>query len=82
MATQSIGFIGGGNMAEAILSSVLARKLANPEDIDVSDILDSRLSYLGKKYNVTAVKNNRVAIKDKEIVILAIKPQTLTVISS
>jgi pyrroline-5-carboxylate reductase len=74
---MKIGFIGGGNMAEAILSAVVARKFADPADISTSDILDSRLAHLKKKYNVTGVKDNRAAVRDKEIVILAIKPQTL-----
>jgi pyrroline-5-carboxylate reductase len=74
---MKIGFIGGGNMAEAILSSVLARKLAGPQDIGVSDILDSRLSYLEQKYKITVLQDNRKTVKDKEIVILAIKPQAL-----
>ncbi len=73
---MKIGLVGGGNMAEAILSSVLARKLAGPEDISVSDIVDARLSFLEQKYQITTSTDNREVIKDKEIVILAIKPQT------
>lgn len=73
---MKIGFIGGGNMAEAILSSVLARKLADPEDLSVSDVLDSRLSYLVQKFRIATSKDNRKVVKNKEIVILAVKPQT------
>ena len=46
---MKIGFIGGGNMAEAILSAVLARKLAGPQDITVSDILDVQTFLSGAK---------------------------------
>jgi pyrroline-5-carboxylate reductase len=74
---MKIGFIGGGNMAEAILSSVLATGLASPEEVGVSDILDSRLAYLAQKYKIAVSQDNRKVVKDKEIIILAIKPQTL-----
>jgi pyrroline-5-carboxylate reductase len=79
---MKIGFVGGGNMAEAILSSVLARKMAGPEDVSVSDILDSRLSYLEQKYKISATKDSLKAVKDKEIVILAIKPQALDAVAA
>lgn len=75
---MKIGFIGGGNMAEAILSAVLTKQLAGPEDISVSDVLDTRRSYLEQKYKITTLSDNRKTIIDKEIVILAIKPQTLS----
>ena len=79
---MKIGFVGGGNMGEAILSSVLARNLAVPEDVSVSDILDSRLSYLEQKYGISATKDSLQAVKDKEIVILAIKPQALDTVAA
>ncbi len=74
---MKIGFIGGGNMAEAILSSILAKQLAVPKDIGVSDIAEARRSYLEQKYKITAMNDNPRAIEGKEIVILAVKPQML-----
>ena len=41
-----IGFIGGGTMAEAILSGVLDRELASPDDIAVSEVIEARRDYL------------------------------------
>jgi pyrroline-5-carboxylate reductase len=75
---MKIAFIGGGNMGEAILSSVLSKHLASDKDIIVSDIQDSRRSYIKEKYGVNVVSENPRAVQGREIVILAVKPQVLT----
>jgi pyrroline-5-carboxylate reductase len=74
---MKIAFIGGGNMGEAMLAAVLEEGLAKPEAISVSDISQDRRQALAKKYGVAAIASNLQAISDKEIVILAVKPQNL-----
>jgi pyrroline-5-carboxylate reductase len=74
---MQIAFIGGGNMAEAILASVLQNGIAAPGDICVSDINSTRLSKLQQQYRVRVTGDNSQAVIDKEIVILAVKPQVL-----
>ena len=74
---MKIAFIGGGNMGEAMLAAVLARALAQPESISVSDVSHKRLEYLKKQYSVTVTPDNPEAISDKDIIILAVKPQNL-----
>ena len=75
---MKIAFIGGGNMGEAILAALLEKKLANPTDIYVSDISESRRQYLKKQYSVAVTSKNTEAIIGREVVVLAIKPQNLT----
>ncbi len=72
---MKIAFIGGGNMAEAILSAILAKGLAKAEEITVSDMVESKRDSLKQKYQVAVTANNVEAVKGKEIVVLAIKPQ-------
>jgi pyrroline-5-carboxylate reductase len=74
---MKIAFIGGGNMGEAMLAAVLARALAQPESISVSDVSHKRLEHLKKQYSVTVTPDNPEAISDKDIIILAVKPQNL-----
>jgi pyrroline-5-carboxylate reductase len=74
---MKIAFIGGGNMGEAILATMLTQKLAATRDITVSDISEERRQYLSHKYTVKVLNNNLQAIVDAGIIILAIKPQTL-----
>jgi pyrroline-5-carboxylate reductase len=74
---MKIAFIGGGNMGEAILASLLEKKLCKPRDISVSDIAESRRDYLNKKYGVTVTAFNKEAVSGKEVIVLAIKPQQM-----
>ena len=69
-----IGFIGGGNMAEAII-----RGLVNAEkrEIVVSDPRAERLRYLKKNYSVATTKSNSEVLRRSEVVILAVKPQNI-----
>jgi pyrroline-5-carboxylate reductase len=74
---MKIAFIGGGNMGEAILAAVLEKGLASHHDICVSDISRERRDYLERKHGVAVADNNEEAVKDKDIVILAVKPQNI-----
>ncbi len=75
---MKICFIGGGNMGEAIVKSLLAKGLAKPDDITASDLSEARRDILKKKYHVKTVTNNKQAVSGAEVVVLAIKPQELT----
>jgi pyrroline-5-carboxylate reductase len=75
---QKIAFIGGGNMAEAIINATLKHKVAQAADIVVSDKKAERRQYIANKFNLAVTDDNIVAVKDAKTVILAIKPQDLT----
>jgi len=70
-----LGFIGGGNMAEALISGLIRAKLLAPDKIQVSDIRDDRLEVLAAKYKVKCVRNNLDIVRENETIILAVKPQ-------
>ncbi len=77
---MKISFIGGGNMGEAILSAIIAKGLSSPNEITVSDINETRRNYLTEKYGVSVTSDNLVAIVGTELIVLAVKPQTLPVL--
>ncbi|MCX6004039.1 MAG: NAD(P)-binding domain-containing protein [Chloroflexi bacterium] len=72
-----IAFIGGGNMGEVMLAAVLNKKLASAKDIIASDISEPRRQYLAQKYAVSVLSDNRQTIINADVIILAVKPQTL-----
>jgi pyrroline-5-carboxylate reductase len=74
---MKIAFIGGGNMGEAILSAVTSRNIAKPGDVKVSDISEERRKYLSSKYRVSAVGSNPEAVDGADVIVLAVKPQSL-----
>jgi pyrroline-5-carboxylate reductase len=79
---MKIAFIGGGNMAEAILSAVIKNRLAAAADISVSDIAEARRTYLQQKYSTAVMNDNLAAVENKDIIVLAVKPQILTEVSA
>jgi pyrroline-5-carboxylate reductase len=69
-----IGFIGGGNMAEAMIKGILQSGM---KDIMVSEPREDRCSYLEKTYNVKTTSDNKEVVKSCNIIILAVKPQNM-----
>jgi pyrroline-5-carboxylate reductase len=69
--------IGGGTMGEAIIKSLLRKKLADKKEITVSDVAAARRDQLKKKYGLNVTDNNLTAVKGAEVVILAIKPNDM-----
>ena len=76
MKTNKIGFIGGGNMASSLISGLIASGHA-PEQIWVSDINADTLTALKHDLNVNTSANNDDVINAVDVVVLAVKPQTL-----
>jgi pyrroline-5-carboxylate reductase len=74
---MKIAFIGGGNMGEAILAAMLGKKLAINKNIAISDVSEARRTFLAQKYAVNVSASNIETINGKDIILLAIKPQTL-----
>lgn len=72
-----VGFIGGGNMAEALIQGLLGSKTLVPSDCWVCDIIEDRLSHLKKTYGVKAVQDTPQVIRSSRAVILAVKPQNI-----
>lgn len=72
-----IAFIGGGNMGEAIIRSLLAHKVCRPADIAVSDISEARRDFLKKQYKVAVTSDNKIAVQGRDVVVLAVKPQNI-----
>jgi pyrroline-5-carboxylate reductase len=69
-----IGFIGGGNMAEAMVKGITQSGM---KDIMVSEPRSERCGYLEKTYNVKTTSDNKEVVKNCSIVILAVKPQNM-----
>jgi len=70
-----IHFIGGGQMAEAIIRAVLANKTARKEEITVADISEQRNTYLTKNYQVSANVEQSAALKQADIIVIGVRPQ-------
>jgi pyrroline-5-carboxylate reductase len=75
---MKIAFIGGGNMGRAMISAIIRLELSQPDDITVADVREESREALALELGVWATTSNIAAVKDAEVIILAIKPQNLT----
>ena len=71
----NITFIGGGNMAQALIGGLISRGLPATR-ITVSDPVENVRQLLLEK-DVHVTDDNAAALKDADIVVLAVKPQVL-----
>ncbi len=72
---SNIGFIGAGNMAEAIINGLLQSGVSRPEHLIASDVSVSRCAYMAERYGVQIGENNVSVFNRCEIIVLAVKPQ-------
>lgn len=74
---HTLGLIGGGRMAEALISGVLTARLFEPEQICVADPDVTRQDHLKRHYRVRVGLVNDEVVRASDIVMLAVKPQVL-----
>lgn len=69
-----IGFIGGGNMAEALIKGITAQGI---KGILVSEPREERRKYLQQTYGIKTTESNKDVASLCSIIILAVKPQNM-----
>lgn len=74
---MKIGFIGGGNMGSVLVGGLVSGELANTTDIIVSDVDEEKRNHLHKTWNVHTTASNLEAVWNRDIVVLAVKPQNM-----
>jgi pyrroline-5-carboxylate reductase len=77
LQNKKIGFIGSGNMGEALISGLVQSKAAKPENIICSDVAEDLLAELEKKYKITTTTDNIEVARESDIVVYSVKPQIL-----
>lgn len=77
LRNKKIGFIGSGNMGEALVSGLVLSKATAPENIICSDIYQDTLDELKEKYGVCTTTDNMEVVEKAEIIVYATKPQIL-----
>lgn len=73
---RKIGFLGGGNMATAIITGLI-RANYPAADILVSDISLEILEPLRQKFNLNITLDNAELCRQSEVILFAVKPQAI-----
>ncbi len=74
---ETIGIIGSGNMAEAIIKGILSSGLYKAGDIMASDVRTERLDYIAKEYKIKTTLNNEDIVNHAKVLLICVKPQNV-----
>jgi pyrroline-5-carboxylate reductase len=78
LSNRTVATIGSGVMAESIIAGLLRGKIVGPGQIVGSEPRVDRREELSRQYGVRMVASNSEAVDGADVVLLTVKPQTLT----
>ena len=74
---MKIGFIGGGNMASAIIGGMIEKKVYEAGQVMASGKDAASLENLRHKYGIETTEDNALVMENSDVVFLSVKPQVL-----
>ncbi len=75
-----IGFIGAGNMGQAIVGGIVKAGLVPSENIIMSDLYEPSLERAKNNYNIEVTTDNKLVARKSDILILAVKPNLYSIV--
>lgn len=78
LKSMKIGFIGAGNMTQALVKGMVESKEIRPDHIFVSNRTEGKLIKLSEQFHVQTRSHNQEIISECDVVIIAVKPQDFT----
>jgi hypothetical protein len=82
MLTKPIAFLGGGQMAEALIGGLLAAGACEPASICATDPVAARRDVLKSRFGIRVGDENAKAVREADLVVLAVKPQAMSAVLS
>jgi len=77
LKNKKIGFIGAGNMAEAVIRGLLNAGFVEAKSLLASDLMPERLETLHARFKIRAAADNREVARKCDVLVLAVKPQNM-----
>ena len=74
---KKVGFVGAGNMGEALIKGLVEANLVPAESVHATDVRLERLRELDRQYGIQVAADNEALVRQVDIVILAVKPQIM-----
>ena len=72
---KGLGFVGAGNMGEAMIRGILAAKLVPPREVVVLDVRPGRGRELSKRFGVATARGMADLFRKCDTIVFAVKPQ-------
>ncbi len=77
MNGKTIGFLGGGNMAAALVKGLLHSGTVPAAKLLVSDVKKERLDHLHAAHGVRTTHDNHELARSVDVLVLSVKPQVI-----
>lgn len=74
---STIGFIGAGNMAQAIINGIIKAGLYASKDIVISDISGEQVETCKRRFGITSSQSNSHLASESDVIVLSVKPQVM-----
>ena len=74
---KRIAIIGVGNMGEALIGGIVKTGLVDSARIVAFDADRERLKTVSEKWKIVAANDNTKAVRDSDVILLAVKPQII-----
>ncbi len=74
---KTIGFIGAGNMAEAMIGAIVSSGIMTSSNIMTCDISTEKLKSMEDAFQIKTTRDSGLLFSASDIVILAVKPQVM-----
>jgi pyrroline-5-carboxylate reductase len=77
---KRVGFLGAGNMGEAMIRGMLQAGLVPAGSIFASDAQRERLAHIAGQYGIQSVAGNVDLVRESDVIVLAVKPQIMAAV--
>ncbi|MCC6548075.1 pyrroline-5-carboxylate reductase [Candidatus Sumerlaeota bacterium] len=77
MTKYKLGFVGAGNMAEALIRGLIDKRVHAANEIGITDVSSERTDFLCRQFGVKVCDGNIDLINQSATVLLAVKPQVI-----
>jgi pyrroline-5-carboxylate reductase len=77
LKNKCLGFVGAGNMTEAMIRGIIQNQVVLPDQILASDISVERREHLSRTFDIRTETDNRSLVDQSGVIFLAVKPQAV-----
>ena len=78
--SKKFGFIGAGNMAEALMKGLINGQLTTAEELIASEVVAGRRDYIKKNLGVNVTASNKDVVNEAKVIVLAVKPNVVATV--
>jgi len=74
---KRVGFLGAGNIGDAIIKGMIQSGLVPADSVAASDVRADRLGQLAQQYGIRRAEDNAALVRGSDVIVLAVKPQIM-----